>query len=58
MPDPEEDRAWNALVTAAKTWARHLDQWDKFKFQTPHGPVYVTVSREDYYPDTFEEVTE
>ena len=54
-PPPGADAAWDALVTAARAWAEHLDQWDKFKFQTDCGPVYVTVGREDPHPDSFED---
>jgi hypothetical protein len=58
-PDPLSgaDAAWDALVAAARAWAEHLDQWDKFKFQTDYGPVYVTVGREDPYPDSFEDLS-
>ena len=41
------DEAWNALVSAARAWSTHLDQWDKFKFETQYGPVYVTIARYD-----------
>lgn len=51
-------QAWITLVAAAKAWARHLDQWDKFKFQTESGPVYVSIRREDQYPDSFEDVSD
>lgn len=50
------DAAWQALVDAAKGWAPHLDQWDKFKFATDYGPVYVTIGRGSEHPSTFEEV--
>jgi hypothetical protein len=49
----DEDDAWDAFVNAAKAWAQYLDQWDKIKFQTEHGMVYVTISRADPYPDSF-----
>lgn len=53
---PTADAVWDALVAAARAWAEHLDQWDKFKFQTDYGPVYVTVGREDPCPDSFEDL--
>lgn len=53
----EEDEAWDAFVNAAKAWSEYLDQWDKIKFPTKHGMVYVTIGRSDPYPDTFDEVT-
>lgn len=60
MATPEQttdaETAWKALVDAAKGWALHLDQWDKFKFQTQYGPVYLTIGRGSEYPDSFEEV--
>jgi hypothetical protein len=49
----DADAAWDAFVNAAKAWAQYLDQWDKIKFQTEHGMVYVTISRADPYPDSF-----
>jgi hypothetical protein len=48
-----DDTAWFEFVKAAKEFSRYLDQWEKFKFETPHGPVYVSISREDPYPDSF-----
>lgn len=59
MPDETrtaEDDAWTTFINAAKAWANHLDQWNKVKFQTDDGTVYVTIGREDPHPDTFEEV--
>ena len=50
------DAAWQALVAAAHAWAEHLDQWDKFKFQTDHGPVYVSIGRAAECPDSFDEL--
>ena len=45
------DATWQALVAAAHAWAEHLDQWDKFKFQTDHGLVYVSIGRAAECPD-------
>lgn len=60
MQTPEqkakEDAAWNALVSAARDWAGHMDQWDKFKFNTEFGVVYVTIGRQDPWPNDFVDV--
>ena len=45
------DATWQALVAAAHAWAEYLDQWDKFKFQTDHGLVYVSIGRAAECPD-------
>jgi len=50
------DIAWNAFVAAARGFALHLDQWEKIKFETSYGPVYVSISRSDPYPDSFSEI--
>ncbi len=45
---------WLALVRAAKAWAdTHMDQWEKFKFETEYGSIYVTISMADPHPDSF-----
>ena len=52
-----EEWAWKALVLSCHRWASdYMDQWDKFKFDTRHGPVFVTISRQDQYPDDFGKV--
>lgn len=48
--------AYNTLVAAARAYAPHLDQWDKFKFPVGDNTVYVTISLRDVRPDSFEEV--
>ena len=49
--------AWNAFVEGVKGWANvHMDQWEKIKFPSEQGHIYVTVSRRDLYPDSFDEV--
>ena len=58
MPKSEEDEAFIALVAAARRWANHMDQWDKFKFNTEYGMVYVTIGRSDLWPDDFTDVGE
>lgn len=53
----EEDAAWKAMVANCHRWAsKHMDQWEKFKFNTRYGMVYVTIRRSDEYPDDFGEV--
>jgi len=53
-----EKLTWRLLVWSSRRWAiRYMDQWDKFKFQTPHGTIYVTLSMESESPDSFEEVS-
>lgn len=53
----EQDAAWTSLVANCHRWAsQHMDQWEKFKFNTRYGTVYVTISRRDQYPDDFGEV--
>jgi hypothetical protein len=52
------DAAWFAFVEAAKEFAHYLDQWEKIKFETAYGTVYVSISREDPYPDSFTEITD
>jgi hypothetical protein len=51
-----EDEAWNALVAAAREWANHMDQWQKFKFETEFGTVYVSLTRCEQYADDFNQV--
>jgi hypothetical protein len=50
------NEAWTAWVKASIEWAKHMDQCDKFRFQTKYGPVFVTMRIIDDYPDSFEEV--
>lgn len=55
---PDENTAWNALVCAAVQWAKYLDQWDKFKFDTEYGPVYVNIGRQASYPDSYDKISD
>lgn len=49
-----EDYAWTALVSNCHRWAsNHMDQWEKFSFDTRYGKIYVTISRQDPYPGDF-----
>lgn len=56
VPETNEDLTWNTLICAAIQWAQHLDQWDKFQFDTKFGPVYVSISRETQYPESYNRV--
>lgn len=48
---------WNRLVESVVAWSQRMDQWEKFKFETEYGPVYVTISMRDEYPDSFDTVS-
>jgi len=49
------NEAWLALVTATSTWVNdHMDQWEKFKFDTRHGPIFVTISYASDHPNDFD----
>lgn len=51
------DEAHTKLVAAAHEWAtKHMDQWEKFKFETPHGWIYVSITMTTNYPDSFDKV--
>lgn len=54
----EVDKAWGEFVAAAQAFAVHLDQWEKIKFKTEFGMVYVSITREELYPDSFEEISD
>lgn len=53
---PTDKAVWQAFVAGAVAWAERMDQWDKIKFSTPYGMIYVTIGRSDLYPDSFSEV--
>lgn len=53
------EAAWAALVSAARDWAEnYMDQWEKFRFNTEFGVIYVTLSMMTDYPDSFDPVEE
>ena len=57
-PDPTgEHPAWTALVAAAKEWAKHMDQWERFRFETEFGTIYVSITMETEWPEAFDWVT-
>ena len=33
-----------------------MDQWEKVKFDTDYGTIYVTISHRDDYPDSFDNI--
>lgn len=47
------NEAWSALVKASVEWADHMDQWDKFTFNTKYGRVYVRIGRATEWPNEF-----
>lgn len=52
------DQAWRNLIQAAHTWAcDHMDQFEKVQFETPWGTVYLTLSRQDAHPASFDGIT-
>lgn len=52
------DQAWRNLIQAAHTWAcDHMDQFEKVQFETPWGTVYLTLSRQDAHPASFDAIT-
>ncbi len=57
-PEGIQDNDFDALLKAAKRWSElHMDQWDKLKFKTKYGTVYLSLSRSTQYPDDFYEVS-
>lgn len=52
-----EKIVWYMLVKLLKYYGdNYLDQWDKIQFKTDYGPVYVSISREAEYPDSFDKI--
>lgn len=59
MPQNEAtaERDFLNLVGSVRTWVEnHMDQWEKFKYEWPHGTICVTIAMHDDYPDSFEKV--
>lgn len=49
------EQCFRSLVLACAVWQdRHMDQWEKFKFDTEFGLIFVTISMHDEYPDSFD----
>jgi hypothetical protein len=53
----ELNKAFDSLVAAAKDYAHYMDQWDKFKFNTSFGMIYVSIVMETAYPNDYEDVS-
>ena len=48
---------WYLMIRLVKLWAnRYMDQWDRVKFNTTWGTVYLSITREDPYPDSYDEI--
>jgi len=57
MKDLPERLTWWLMIKLTKRWAEHhMDQWEKVKFDTRYGQVYVTISLQDPYPDSFDKI--
>ena len=45
------------LIKMLRRWANHhMDQWEKWKFDTKYREVYVTISYVDQYPESFDRI--
>jgi hypothetical protein len=45
------------LIKMLRRWVNHhMDQWEKWKFDTNHREVYVTISYVDQYPESFDRI--
>mgnify|MGYP003345632713 CR=1 FL=1 len=52
-----EKICWFLLVKFLKLYSyRYMDQWEKVKFDTDYGTIYVTISHRDDYPDSFDNI--
>jgi hypothetical protein len=48
---------WKLMIWTIRWWVRNcLDQFEKFKFRTEYGDIFVTIGRADPYPESFEEI--
>lgn len=46
---------WRLLMFAVRQWAEHeLDQWEKIRFKTQYGEIFLTIERKTQYPDSFD----
>lgn len=51
-----ERLTWWLMIKLTKRWAEHhMDQWEKVKFDTSYGTIYLTISRQDPHPDSFDQ---
>ena len=45
------------MIRLVKLWAnRYMDQWERVKFNTPYGMIYLSMTREDSHPDSYDEI--
>ena len=57
MKDLPERLTWWLMIKLTKRWVdHHMDQWEKVKFDTRYGQVYVTISLQDPHPDSFDKI--
>lgn len=56
MPKDQVGKDFKSLVDAVKANIKHMDQWEKFKFETPSGMIYVSITYHDLWPDSFEKI--
>lgn len=48
---------WWLMIKLVKMWSRrYMDQWEKVKFNTSYGDIYLTISYQDQYPESFDEI--
>ncbi len=51
-----ESISWKLLTIALKWWGRrYLDQFEKIQFPTAYGPVYVEITRETQWPESYDQ---
>jgi hypothetical protein len=52
-----EDMVFKMMIGIVRYWTNnHMDQWEKVKFDTSYGKVFLTISRHDHHPDSFDEI--
>lgn len=48
---------WWLMIRLSRRWAsRHMDQFESVKFADEWGTIYLSLSRETPYPNSFEPV--
>ena len=52
MSELDINNSWQAFIKAAHFWAsQHMDQWERVKFQTEFGTIYILMDRKgDGFP--------
>lgn len=52
-----ENLVFKMMIGIVRYWANtHMGQWEKVKFDSSYGKVFLTVSRHDQYPESFDEI--